>query len=171
MYMDYDVGYWTIDMGNPHVDGIARAIKLQRMDEKIEIQLIRIQMEDLTDIPARVKNDPEWLDYSSYRNWVIASRQTVKTNEDLEGLKVTYNVYPIDKEFNDKDSFPTEVELTKILVYFVFEKEIFEIQISGESVYMAELEPEIEAIMENFSVIPIVSEDEVNGKFYFLQKL
>ena len=163
MYMDYDAGYWQLDMANPHVDGIARALKLQRMDDKIEIQLIRIHMENLTDIPARIKNDPEWLDYSSYRNWVIASRQTIKTHESLEGLKVTYNVYPIDAEFNDKDSFPTEVEMTKIFVYFVLEKEIFEMQVSGESVYVAELEPEIDAIMENFSVIPIISEDEADG--------
>jgi len=162
-YMDYDAGYWNIDMDNPHVDGIGRAVKLQRMDEKIEIQLIRIHMEDFTDIPARIKNDPEWLDYSSYRNWVITSRQTVKTHEGLGGLRVTYSVYPIDEELDGKDYFPTKVEMTKIYVYFVLEKEIFEMQVSGESVYVAELYYEIESIMENFSVIPIVSGDETHG--------
>jgi len=162
IYMDYDVGYWRIDMNNPHVDGIGRAVRLQRMDEKIEIQLIRIQMEDFTEIPTRIKIDPEWLDYASYRNWVVTSRQTVKTHEGLSGLKVAYSVYPIDEEFDSKDYFPTKVEMTKIFVYFVFEKEIFEIQVSGESVYVAELDSEIEAMMEHFSVIPIVSGDEAD---------
>ena len=161
-YMKYDSEFWTVSLMNGYMLGVARAVRLQRVDDKLELMIQRIQNEDFSPLPARIRNDPESLDDIGYGNESIISRETFQTKTGLKGLKVTYQIYPTDEGIAPDNYLPLQEEMTKIFAYFVSETEIFELVFTGESYFVAELEPEIDAIIKHFSVIPVFSEEEIN---------
>jgi hypothetical protein len=160
-YMKYDSEFWTVSLANEYILGVVRAVTLKRVDEKLELTIQRIQNEDFSPLPARIRNDPESLDDIGYGNESIIARETFQTKTGLEGLKVAYQIYPAEEGIAPDNYFFTEEEITKIFVYFVSEKEIFKLIFTGESHFVDELTPEINAIIKNFSVIPVFSEEEV----------
>ena len=161
-YMEYDAGFWTISLMNGYMLGVVRAVRLQRVDDKLELMIQRIQNEDFSPLPARIRNDPESLDDIGYGNESLVSRETFKTKTGLDGLKVTYQIHPAEEGIAPDNYLPIQEEITKIFAYFVFEKEIFELIFTGESPFVDELAPEINLIIKNFSVIPVFSEEEVD---------
>jgi len=160
-YMKYDSEFWTVSLMNGYMLGVVRAVRLQRVDDKLELTIQRIQNEDFSPLPARIRNDPESLDDIGYGNEAILSRETFQTKTGLKGLKVAYQIYPTEEGIAPDNYLPIESEMTKILVYFVLDKEIFELIFTGESHFVDELEPEIDAIIKHFSIIPVFSEEQV----------
>jgi len=158
--MKYDSEFWTVSLMNGYMLGVVRAVRLQRVDDKLELMIQRIQNEDFSPLPARIRNDPESLDDIGYGNESIISRETFQTKTGLKGLKVTYQNYPTDEGIAPDNYLLIQEEMTKIFAYFVSETEIFELVFTGESYFVAELEPEIDAIIKHFSVIPVFSIDK-----------
>lgn len=159
-YMKYDSEFWTVSLMNGYMLGVVRAVRLQRVDDKLELMIQRIQNEDFSPLPARIRNDPESLSDIGYGNESIISRETFQTKTGLKGLKVAYHIYPAEEGIAPENYLPIQEEMTKIFAYFVSENEIFELIFTGESHFVDELAPEIDAIIKNFSVIPVFSEEE-----------
>ena len=159
-YMKYDSEFWTLPLMNGYMLGVVRAVRLQRVDDKLELMIQRIQNEDFSPLPARIRNDPESLEDIGYGNESIISRETFQTETGLEGLKVAYQIYPAEEGIAPDNYLPIQEEMTKIFAYFVSEKEIFELIFTGKSHFVDELAPEIDAIIKNFSVIPVFSIDK-----------
>ena len=155
---------------NEYMPGVLQTVRLQRLDDKLEVMLQHLQSEDFSSLPARIRNDPESFDNIGYQDETLLVRETVRTESGLEGLKAIYQIYPTDDLLTpdnytaDSVWLSPEEEITKIFVYFVFENEMFELIFTGESYFVAELETEIDAIIKSFTVIPLFSEEEMDGK-------
>ena len=169
LYVKQYLGYWSMPL-NEYMPGVLQTVRLQRLDDKLEVMLHHLQSEDFSSLPARIRNDPESFDNIGYQDETLLVRETVRTESGLEGLKAIYQIYPTDDLLTpdnhtaDRVWLSPEEEITKIFVYFVFKNEMFELIFTGESYFVAELETEIDAIIKSFTVIPLFSEEEMDGK-------